>query len=394
MHVNINKLDNYGRGITYINNKICFISNSLPNEEMEIDNIIDKKKYSEAKCIKIINKGNDRIDNNCKYYDKCGGCQLRHFSNKLESNFKTNKIKDILYKYAHIDIDINYIDSNKYDNYRNKIELQVNNYEYGYYNINSNNFIKIDNCLLACNSINKFIKDKPIKFKNGKLTIRSNYNNNLLVIIDSKDNISYDKLDNNIIGIIYNNKLIFGNNYFYDYIGNYKFKVSYNSFMQINNYIASRISLIIKDNLLGNNILDLYCGIGFLGISSINKNMNLIGIEKINNAIKDANINAKLNNISNYNFYTGDTYKVLSKLNIKPDSIIIDPPRSGLNKDTLDTIIKLSAKRVIYVSCDPMTLARDLNILSSIYNINKVYALNMFPRTYHVECVCLLSLKK
>ena len=122
--------------------------------------------------------------------------------------------------------------------------------------------------------------------------------------------------------------------------------------------------------------------------------MNLIGIEKINNAIKDANINAKLNNISNYNFYTGDTYKVLSKLNIKPDSIIIDPPRSGLNKDTLDTIIKLSAKRVIYVSCDPMTLARDLNILSSIYNINKVYALNMFPRTYHVECVCLLSLKK
>lgn len=390
MHVNINKLDNYGRGIAYINNKICFINNSLPNEEVIIDNIIDKKKYSLANCIKIINSSNDRTDNNCKYYDRCGGCQLRHFSNNLEREFKINKVKDILHKYTHLDIDINYIESDKYNNYRNKIELHINNYEYGYFNTNSNTFVKIDECLLASNSINKFIKDKPIKFKNGRLTIRSNYKDELLVIIDSKDEVKYDKLDSNIKGIIYNNKLIYGNNYFYDYIGNYKFKVSYDSFMQINNYIASKISLIIKDNLIGNNILDLYCGIGFLGISSINEDMKLIGIEKVSNAIKDANINAKLNNLSNTYFYTGDTYKVLSKLNIKPDTIIIDPPRSGLNKGTIDTVINLNAKRVIYVSCDPMTLARDLSILSDKYIITKVYALNMFPRTYHVETVSVL----
>lgn len=393
MHVNINKLDNYGRGIAYINNKICFINNSLPNEEVIIDNIIDKKKYSLANCIKIINSSNDRTDNNCKYYDRCGGCQLRHFSNNLEREFKINKVKDILHKYTHLDIDINYIESDKYNNYRNKIELHINNYEYGYFNTNSNTFVKIDECLLASNSINKFIKDRPIKFKNGRLTIRSNYKDELLVIIDSKDEVKYDKLDSNIKGIIYNNKLIYGNNYFYDYIGNYKFKVSYDSFMQINNYIASKISLIIKDNLIGNNILDLYCGIGFLGISSINEDMKLIGIEKVSNAIKDANINAKLNNLSNTYFYTGDTYKVLSKLNIKPDTIIIDPPRSGLNKGTIDTVINLNAKRVIYVSCDPMTLARDLSILSDKYIITKVYALNMFPRTYHVECMVILNHK-
>lgn len=200
-------------------------------------------------------------------------------------------------------------------------------------------------------------------------------------------------MPSNISGIILNNKCIYKDNYFYDYIDDMKFKVSYDSFFQVNNYMASNIFKILRNNVKGKNLLDLYCGVGTLGLSLKDNFKNIYGIEKVKNAIVDAKHNAKINNVSNAFFYDGDTAKILDKLNQKFDTVIVDPPRSGLNKETLEHIKRINPKTIVYVSCDPMTLARDISELSE-YKVEKANVLNMFPKTYHVESVVILKRKK
>lgn len=159
--------------------------------------------------------------------------------------------------------------------------------------------------------------------------------------------------------------------------------------------MASCIFNILRNNLTGKNLLDLYCGVGTLGLSLKNNFETIYGIEKIENAIIDAKENAINNGIENAKYFAGDTSKILKKINKKFDTVIVDPPRSGLNKETINHIISLRPKTICYVSCDPMTLARDLKILTNNkYKVIKVNALNMFPKTYHVECVCILEILK
>ena len=197
-------------------------------------------------------------------------------------------------------------------------------------------------------------------------------------------------MPSNIVGIILNNKCIYKDNYFYDYIDDMKFKVSYDSFFQVNNYMASNIFSILRNNITGKNLLDLYCGVGTLGLSLKDNFKNIYGIEKVKNAILDAKHNAKINNVKNAFFYAGDTAKIIAKINQKFDTVIVDPPRSGLNKETLNHLKKINPQTIVYVSCDPMTLARDIKELEN-YQVKKTNVLNMFPRTYHVECVCILN---
>ena len=214
----------------------------------------------------------------------------------------------------------------------------------------------------------------------------------LLLIITTEDKINLNSLNmpSNIVGIILNNKCIYKDNYFYDYIDDMKFKVSYDSFFQVNNYMASNIFSILRNNITGKNLLDLYCGVGTLGLSLKDNFKNIYGIEKVKNAILDAKHNAKINNVKNAFFYAGDTAKIIAKINQKFDTVIVDPPRSGLNKETLNHLKKINPQTIVYVSCDPMTLARDIKELEN-YQVKKTNVLNMFPRTYHVECVCILN---
>ena len=230
-----------------------------------------------------------------------------------------------------------------------------------------------------------------MNIKNGDITIRTNYNNELLLVITCDHFEFFNDPPQNVIGVVVNNKTVYGNNYFFDMIGDYKFKVSYDSFFQINNYIANEIFKILNNNLEGNTLLDLYCGSGVMGISLKDKFNKIIGIEKVKNAIKDANDNAALNNLTNYKFYAGDTSEVLSTINDSIDTVVVDPPRSGLNDKTLNDILNIMPNQIGYVSCDPITLSRDINVLKDYYDITKVYALDMFPNTYHVETVCILE---
>jgi 23S rRNA (uracil1939-C5)-methyltransferase len=145
--------------------------------------------------------------------------------------------------------------------------------------------------------------------------------------------------------------------------------------------------------LSGEKLLDLYCGVGTLGLSVKDNFKRIVGIEKIENAILNAKDNALNNGVSNTEFYAGDTAKILSELNYDFDTVIVDPPRSGLNKETIDLILDINPNTICYVSCDQITLSRDLKILSDNYYISKINVLDMFPNTYHIETLCILKAK-
>ena len=392
--IQIKKLDNEGRGIGYFNNKIAFISNALPDEEIEVNFTKEKKKYYEGVTQEIIKKSPLRVIPKCPFYDTCGGCNLMHIGIDSQEDYKLQKSKDILYKFANLDKEIKLIKSNKDLYYRNKISLKVEDYKWGYYNGSTHEFCEVNNCLLANNPINDIIHKKDfLKIKDGIIVIRCNYNNEVLIEIKSDSKVEVLNVPDNVVGIVLNDKTIYGENYFYDMIGDMKFKISYNSFFQINNYIANEIFKLLNVNLSGENLLDLYCGVGTLGLSLKNNFKKIVGIEKIENAILNAKENALSNDITNAEFYAGDTAKILSNLNEKFDTVIVDPPRSGLNKETIDLILNINPKKICYVSCDQITLSRDLKILQNKYYISKINVLDMFPNTYHIESFVILERK-
>lgn len=390
----IEKLDNKGRGITYYNDLIMFVENALPNEEITVKDIKENKKFYEAKVDEIKNNNINRIMPKCPYYNECGGCNLMHMVIEYQEEYKENKLKEILKKYADIDEKIRFIKSDKDLFYRNKLTLKIENGKWGFYNSGTHELIEVNKCILASVDINNILSNKGfINIKNGEITIRSNYKNEILISVFSDEKISLNEVPDNVVGIVHNKKTIYKDNYFFDKIDDLEFKVSYDSFFQINNYVAGKIFEILRTNIKGKNVLDLYCGVGTLGLSLMNIYKNIYGIEKIPNAIKDAKENAKNNNVTNAHFYVGDTSNLINKVNIKIDTVIVDPPRSGLNEKTINEILNINPKTLAYISCDPMTLSRDLKILKNTYKIKRLYALDMFPNTYHVESVVILERK-
>lgn len=395
----IEKLDDYGRGITHINNKVVFVENALPHEEVEIQITSDHKKYDEAKVMKYVKKSKDRIESICQHFNECGGCNLLHLSYEDTLLFKREKIKSLLEK-AKIEYkkEIEIIKNDNPFYYRNKISMKIENGKIGFYKDNTHELVEIKKCFLAKEPINEVIKNyKLLNLLNASLTVRCNNNNEILLIIESEEknyNIELAKLKEKIklVGIVYNNKTIYGDNFFYERINNQLFKVSYDSFFQINNYVASKLFNLIKNNISENSIvLDLYSGVGTLGISASSSSKEVYSMEIVKNAVLNGITNAKLNKINNMKFLLGDVSKTISKLNIYFDTLIIDPPRKGLDKNSKNFILQKLPKKIIYVSCDPHTLIRDLKELGKEYEIVEFKILDMFSYTYHTECCVKLS---
>lgn len=395
----IEKLDDYGRGITHINNKVVFVENALPHEEVEIQITSDHKKYDEAKVMKYVKKSKDRIESICPHFNECGGCNLLHLSYEDTLLFKREKIKSLLEK-AKIEYkkEIEIIKNDNPFYYRNKISMKIENGKIGFYKDNTHELVEIKKCFLAKEPINEVIKNyKLLNLLNASLTVRCNNNNEILLIIESEEknyNIELAKLKEKIklVGIVYNNKTIYGDNFFYERINNQLFKVSYDSFFQINNYVASKLFNLIKNNISENSIiLDLYSGVGTLGISASSSSKEVYSMEIVKNAVLNGITNAKLNKINNMKFLLGDVSKTISKLNIYFDTLIIDPPRKGLDKNSKNFILQKLPQKIIYVSCDPHTLMRDLKELEKEYEIVELKILDMFSYTYHTECCVKLS---
>ncbi len=395
MKVLIEKLDHLGQGICHINNKVCFVKNALPNELVDIKIVEDKKKYFKGEVLAFETKSLSRRENKCPYFKFCGGCSLGHLNYKDSLDYKKNKIKEIIKNNLDLDIEPNLVASEDIYYYRNKVTLKIVDYKWGYYNRESHNFIPIKSCLLAKGAINQIIEhQEAFKVKSGEITLRCNNQEEILISLTTNCayKVDLEKLKAlNIVGIVVNNKILFGKDYFYHKINNLTFKISYNSFFQINDNICSKIFDLLNDTEVHNILLDLYCGVGSLGISLSHKIKKLYGIEIESNAIKDAKINALLNNITNSTYLTGKVESNLDKIKNHIDTIIVDPPRKGL-ANTQD-ILKIQANTLIYISCDPVTLGRDLKKLKEYYNVETVYCLDMFPNTYHVESYVVLKRK-
>ena len=398
MQVKIERFDDLGRGIGYINNKVTFIDKVVPEDIVEVELTKEKKKYNEAKLIKIIKPSPLRIDAKCPYFSKCGGCQFQNITYENTIKYKKEKIVNIFSKHK-ISIFPEVITNISPYSYRNKITLKVNNYKIGFYINKTHNLVEINKCLLANPAINASIPlIKRFNICNGEVTIRCNQNAEILIVINSQDNLNIDtnylKSKIKLVGIVVNNKTYYGENSLFERMNNLLFKISYDSFFQVNPFIASQLFQIIGDNIdSSDKVLDLYCGVGTLSLMAAKKAQKVLGIEVVPNAIINALFNARVNDLNNTQFVINDASTAISK--IKPDfnKIIVDPPRSGLTKNIIDVLLKIKPDAIIYVSCDPQTLVRDFTLLSSIYEIKKSYILDMFSYTYHIETILILTKK-
>lgn len=402
--VEVTKLDHQGRGIAKINDKIIFIPNALPEETVDVYIILEKKKYYEGIIKETINASDKRIKSICPYFEECGGCQFLNMNYQDSLDYKQNKVEEIMNKYLGIKIKINNIvacDNNLY--YRNKTTFQVKN-DIGFFKEKTNTLIPVDKCYISdikINDIYKVIKDN-INLTNVKQVIIRATKNTLesMVIFKTSNYIDNKKiidiLKKKVDSIYINDELIYGKGKIIEDLCNKNFYISPSSFFQVNTLQAEKLynkAIAYADIKKEDTVLDLYCGTGTIGIVASNKAKKVIGIELNKEAIKDANENKKLNNINNIEFYAGDVGKILNKNNYKPDIIIVDPPRAGLDSLALSQILNIKPKKLVYVSCDLMTLARDLKLLSNDYDILELTPVDMFPYTAHVESVCALKLK-
>ena len=373
----IEKLDHQGRGISFIDGKITFIENALPGEEVEIKITNEKKKFNEAIITKRIKNSEKRIEPKCPYYNECGGCNLLHLGYKDQLEYK-----------------------------QNKVTLKVDK-KLGYFKRKSNDIVYIDKCELVQENINKIINDlnKINEFNNVYEIVIRNVNSNDVAITyylhkDTNLTLTNEYVRKN--GYKFN-KIIKNNNCkikeeskIIGKLSNFNFVISPQAFFQVNTKQTEKLYNKVIEYLEPNEndiIMDLYCGTGTIGMYATPFVKKVIGVEICKEAIEDAKTNMKINNVQNMEFICGDTEIVIKKFKDKFDSIIVDPPRSGLTNSVINDIFKLDPNKIVYVSCDPITLARDLKILKEKYNVEKITPVDMFPNTYHVETIVMLSKK-
>ena len=392
MQVHIDRMDHFGNGIGNINGKIIFVKGALPGETVDVTITKDKKSFMEGTINTIIYKSSKRVEPFCKYFGVCGGCSLCHLTYENTLEYKKERVKNILSKFDIPKINVIRNENDLY--YRNKIELKIVDGKLGFYEKSTHNLIEIKECKVTKKSINKsFEFVKNMKLENANVTIRANYNDEVLIIIDSKEKpVILNPEDYKIVGIVLNDKCIYGQDNFMEKINNLFFTVSYNSFFQVNNYINLELFNLIKENIVGKTVLDLYSGVGTLSIVASKVVDKVYSIEVTQNAVKNALINAKINKCDNINFILGKVEDKIGFINDKIDTIIVDPARAGLDKKTIEVINNICPQRIIYVSCDTQSLANNLVDLAN-YEIKKFYILDMFSYTYHIECFCILDKK-
>ncbi len=398
--VKITDIDFQGRGIARIDNIVTFVDNALKGEVVDIEITKKSKKFYEGRTLNIKKKSSKRVEPSCPYYQLCGGCDLMHMDYQNQLDFKKDKVKTTLKKFANLTPKIeSIIPSDEIFNYRNKITFHVSN-DIGFFEKRTNDFVKVDNCLICDLNINKLIKKlKKLDLKYiTNITIKvSKQTLEKMIIIEATKDIDIEPLKKS--GSVYlkvKDKYIHkaGNKNIAEKMNDYVFYISPSSFFQVNTFQAIKLYDKVKEyaKLTGNeNVLDLYCGTGTIGIYLANEAKKVYGIEINEDAIKDANYNKKINNIKNIEFYALNANQFLSKIKDNIDVLVVDPPRGGLDKKTINSILKLNPTRIVYVSCDVATLARDLNILKENYDVLKVAPVDMFPNTCHVESITVLE---
>ena len=437
-----------GEGIAKIDGFTIFIPNTIKGEKCEI--LIVKVLTSQAygKLLQIIEKSEERTEIDCNTYQRCGGCDLRHMTYESTLELKREAVQSLINKGLKTKIIVeNTIGMNTPYNYRNKAQYPVGldkNGEpaIGVFAQRTHTIIPIEKCMIQteisqqiAKTILEFIKENRIPVYNEEnqtglvrhIVIKvGKYTGQIMCILvlnenKGEENILIEKklvqelcqkysqiktivkninTQNTNVILGKENVNLYGNGYIEDKLGEYLFKISPMSFYQVNPvqaevlyYTAIEVANLTKDDVL----FDLYCGIGTIGIFASKYVKKVYGIEIVPQAIEDAKENARINNINNAEFMVGNVEvafdELINKKHIIPTAIIVDPPRKGLDNRTIENILKIKPEKLVYISCNPATMVRDLAKMEETYNISKVQPVDMFPFTKHVECVSVLYLK-
>lgn len=432
-----------GKGIVKGEGITAFVDNVIINEKVKVEIIYQSKNQTIGKVKEFITTSEERVSPKCKICKDCGGCVLQHMSYAAQLDFKRNHVRDCLAKIGHIDIEVNPTIGMEHPyEYRNKTQVpfasKKGKIKYGFYKEDSHDIIQFKHCLIQTNladNILEYMKELMEKFKispydedKRKGVIRhvlvrvgTHTNQAMIVLVTNEVDFHNRKLlvkellkkfpevktivqnintrDTNVI-LGEKEFVLFGKGYIEDTILGVRFKISSKSFYQVNpiqtEVLYSKAIELAKVNK-NDVVLDAYCGIGTIGLIASKHAKHVVGVEIVKQAIVDAKNNAKLNNIDNASFVCDDASKFiveLANVNEKMDVVFLDPPRKGLDEPLIKALLKLEPRKIVYVSCNPSTLARDLASFKEKYDIKEVQPVDMFPHTYHVETVVLLELNK
>ena len=400
-----------GRGVARTQGKTVFVENAVYGETLDAKIIAEKKNFLEARKINTKIKSDYQRKPPCPYFYECGGCSIMDINYETQIELKKNLIENALKKSTGLEIESIEIVKSPELRYRNKIRLQVDkNGGLNYLETYSKKLVKIDDCLIAnekisenLDRIEKITKDINQKFTASikEITIRVSENNILLNLQGNFDNKSIAYIKEKYSTSKYSINLLIGRDLitisgerYLDYkIGQKEFKISANDFYQVNDYQIENLYSIARE-FLGENqkLLDLYCGSATSSMS-INDD-HIVGIEINKNAIKDAKENAERNGLKNYKFIAKNARFIDSKFikKEKIDAITVDPPRAGIDKEVVKTIANAGIDKIVYISCNPQTLARDIKrFMDRGYELKKIKAVDMFPQTMHVETIALIQ---
>jgi len=445
--VTIKRIGINGEGIGYYKRQAVFIPGALVDEEVVAKCTKVAKGYSEAELIRVKKKSPNRIKAACPLYGKCGGCQLQHMSYEEQLDVKRSMLMQAIERYT--DIKIPVLEKitkptlgmdNPY-NYRNKASMPVAQDEdgllVGLFEINSRRLIPVENCPIHYESVNLVIRHAvdllddfrvyPYNYTSKKgtirhLVVRQSLSTKEVQVTFVMANDSFPKMDalarelmqqcsdvksvfmsvnagdnHEIFGP--NAQLIRGKETISDTLGHLKFNLSAKSFYQLNSEqtlaLYNEVRQVAK--LTGSeNVIDAYCGVGTIGQFLAKDARQVCGVDLNKDAIEDARRNAKLNGIDNVSYDVGDAGNIVpkwSKDGFKPDVMIVDPPRAGLDTKMINMILQARPKTLIYVSCNPSTLAKNLSKLRGVYKVDTIQPVDMFPQTANIEAVVRLVRK-
>lgn len=428
-----------GQGVGHFDGQAVFVKDSAIGDDLDVHIILAKKTYAIGKINRILEPSLDRQELDCAVAGKCGGCAYRHINYEAELRLKAQRVEDAFSRLGHLDVKFDPIVGSQIDGYRNKAQYPVsrdtrdNEPLIGFYAFNTHRIVPSLDCKLqspiffdvltivknwmAEHNISTYDETKHrgllrhIYIRHAKFTgevmvclvINGDSIPNEVELIDElttgipklKTVVLNINKDNSNVVLGRANKVLFGDGYINEKILGKTFRISPLSFFQVN---SKQCEVLYKNAALfagltgDETLLDLYCGTGTIGLTMADDVKRLVGVEIVPQAIEDAKINAKVNGIENAEFYCGDAAEVATKLDIKPDVVIVDPPRKGMAESLIDTVVSMEPSRIVYISCDPATLARDCaRFASRGYRTLRARPIDMFPRTAHVETVALLA---
>lgn len=433
----ITDVTNEGSGIGKYDGMAVFVPLTAVGDTAKVKILKVKKTYAFGKLTEIVTPSADRIECDCPVFNKCGGCSFRHISYSAESKLKRNTLYETVKRLGGVDLIPEDIVTGNDLFYRNKAQYPIDlSGKFGFFAFHSHRIVPFNNCRLQppifkdiINATENWVKNNSLSIYNEEkhsgllrhlyIRIAEITNEIMITLVINGDGIpnqnelieslrdicnedlksvqlNINKSDTNVI---LGDKCVclFGDEYITDVLCGIKVRLSPLSFYQVNRNMAEKLYLKACEYAEpeGKKILDLYCGAGTIGLSMAKDAESIIGVEIVKEAVEDAKFNAENNNIHNARFICSDALSAseqLSRENIHPDTVIVDPPRKGLTPELIKIICNnFKPERVVYVSCDVGTFARDVKLFSeSGYNLIKYTPVDLFPRTAHVETVALL----